>query len=516
MDNNVGKDDNDTKSPTGVASFLLNTLRRRIFPSVTHSVNHDDDTADDDKTNNDQKNYSPSERLYDLCSRNKFMTKNDTIVDPVSVALGIHQLVKSRGDDDPKNTDLDMSIVSRIDQQYYPSESDRYKPYLILKALTELDCNCLCHDHRHEMLYSTCYHEFIEHVLDMYSELQQDQGFTEQSLISISKKKVSSEIGPPPDVKRTTTHSSEEDETAADDAGDFHQEFCHSAETDGSETSFSERQVEMRKDFDPNRLPGSTSSKDSCLNGLIPAASSQNKKKKRGRRDKSRNNRGNARKAINNEVGSRIVYMPQFSSDVAVTNGRRCLLDAILSLVPDDESIHNHIKQEFVNTMSSKGDTPVSVGIKALSGQQMTLKHVTCLYKQPSKSLVYSLLNIREQCQLILVIRLWTRKVGPNGENYTDHCVAWDGTIVHDQPRSVRVNNSTDRSTEANCRAVLQRLFPTKDYSSWQIIQVFKLEGTTIKNAGKKKEGARKGPVCMGKKKKRNYDQRRARHRRFC
>ena len=515
MDNNVGKDDNDTKSPTGVASFLLNTLRRTIFPSVTHSVNHDDDTADDDKTNNDQKNYSPSERLYDLCSRNKFISTNDTIVDPVLVALRIHQLVKSHGDD-PKNTDLDMSIVSRIDQLYYPSESDRYKPYLILKALTELDCNCLCNDHRHEMLYSTCYHEFIENVLDMYSELQQDQGFTEQSLISISKKKVSSEIGPPPDVKRTTTHSSEEDETAADDAGDFHQEFCHSAETDGSETSFSERQVEMRKDFDPNRLPGSTSSKDSCLNGLIPAASSQNKKKKRGRRDKSRNNRGNARKAINNEVGSRIVYMPQFSSDVAVTNGRRCLLDAILSLVPDDESIHNHIKQEFVNTMSSKGDTPVSVGIKALSGQQMTLKHVTCLYKQPNKSLVYSLLNIREQCQLVLVIRLWTRKVGPNGENYTDHCVAWDGTIVHDQPRSVRVNNSTDRSTEANCRAVLQRLFPTKDYSSWQIIQVFKLEGTTIKNDGKKKEGAKKGPVLMGKKKKLNrHEDRRHRHRQF-
>ena len=184
MDNNIGKDDNDTKSPTGVASFLLN-IRRRIFPSVTHSVNHDDDTSNDGESNNDQKNYSPSERLYDLCSRYKFMTNNDTIIDPVLVALGIHQLVKSHGDD-PKNTDLDMSIVSRIDQLYYPSESDRYKPYLILKALTALDCNCLCNDHRHEMLYSTCYHEFIEHVLDMYSELQQDQGFTEQSLRSIS------------------------------------------------------------------------------------------------------------------------------------------------------------------------------------------------------------------------------------------------------------------------------------------------------------------------------------------
>ena len=89
------------------------------------------------------------------------------------------------------------------------------------------------------------------------------------------------------------------------DAGDFCQEFCHLAETDGSETSFSEPQVEVRQGFDPSRLPGSTSSKDSSLNGLIPAASSRNKKKKRRRRNKSHHKRrGNARKAVNNKVGS--------------------------------------------------------------------------------------------------------------------------------------------------------------------------------------------------------------------
>ena len=92
----------------------------------------------------------------------------------------------------------------------------------------------------------------------------------------------------------------------------------------------------MCQDFDPSRLPSSTSSKDSCLNGLIPAASaSQKKKKKSGRRNKSHNNRGNARKAVNNEVGSKIVYMPQLLLEVSVTNDRRCLLDAILSLVPE-------------------------------------------------------------------------------------------------------------------------------------------------------------------------------------
>ena len=513
MDNNVGKDDNDTKSPTGVASFLLNTLRRRIFPSVTHSVNHDDDTADGDKThagivgnhsanadnhdtNDSQITLSFSERLYDLCSRYKFMTKNDTIIEPVLVASGIRQLVESRG-----------------------KSWDEHRPYLIHQFLTEeLRCKCLCEDYQHDdMLHSTCYQEFIGQVLEMYSDLRKDDEFTEDSLLSISKEKELSKLCPP-NVKRTTTHSSDEDEMIADDAGDVvHEEFCSSAETDGSEPSFSEPQVEMFAGFDPSQLPCSTLSKDSCRNGTIPTeTSNQNKKKKRRKhRNQSCRKRARHSNAVNNEVGSKIVYLPQLSSEVSsLTNDRRCLLDAILSLVPDDESIRNHVKQEFIRTMSSKGDTPISVGIKALSGQQMTLKHVTYLYDQPNKSLVYSLLNIRDQCQLILVIRLWTRKVGPNGENYTDHCVAWDGTIVHDQPRSVRVNNSTDRANEANCRAVFQRLFPTKDYSSWQIIQVFKLEGTTMNNAGKKKEGARKGPVSMRKKRKRN--QWRDRHRRFC
>ncbi len=109
----IGGDD-DTKSPTGIAALsLLRTVKRRLnfwgennevdsdkvkpdVRNIVHNreVNSNDDTAND----SDQQNYSPSERLYDLCSRYNFMTKNDTIVEPVLVASGIHQLVESRGD----------------------------------------------------------------------------------------------------------------------------------------------------------------------------------------------------------------------------------------------------------------------------------------------------------------------------------------------------------------------------------------------------------------------------------
>ena len=99
MNNHRGKDDNDNNSPTGIAalSFIRSVRRRLNFfgdnnedsdegktndRNVVYNqeVNSNDDTCDDGKTNNDQKNYSPSERLYDLCSRYKFMTKNNTII----------------------------------------------------------------------------------------------------------------------------------------------------------------------------------------------------------------------------------------------------------------------------------------------------------------------------------------------------------------------------------------------------------------------------------------------------
>ena len=154
----ANKDDNDTKSPTGIAAWpLIRSVRRRLHLLF-------DDTSNDGETNNDQKNYSSSERLYDLCSRYKFRTNNDTIIDPVLVALGIHQLVKSRGD-----------------------SWDEHRPYLIQQILTQLRCKCLCEDDQHDdMLHSTCYQEFIGQVLDMYPDLRQDDEFTENSLISIS------------------------------------------------------------------------------------------------------------------------------------------------------------------------------------------------------------------------------------------------------------------------------------------------------------------------------------------
>ena len=187
----------------------------------------------------------------------------------------------------------------------------------------------------------------------------------------------------------------------------------------------------------------------------------------------------------------------------------------LLSLITD-ETIQDDLKQEFVRTMSSKGDTPISVGIKALSCHCMTLKHVTDQYNNYDEP-AFSLLQMRMKCQLIIVVRLWSHVVGPNGETYVDHCVAWDGSIIHDQPKSVQVNNSSDRRNKANCRAVFERLFHRKEYAKWQIIQVFELISIQTKkspdtalgtnhglNHGLKISNVRNDPAASGRKRRRN------------
>jgi hypothetical protein len=60
--------------------------------------------------------------------------------------------------------------------------------------------------------------------------------------------------------------------------------------------------------------------------------------------------------------------------------------------------------------------------------------------------------------------------------------VAWDGSIIHDRPKSVQVNNSSDRANKSNCRAVFERLFHRKEYAKWQIVQVFELKSISGKN----------------------------------
>ena len=75
---------------------------------------------------------------------------------------------------------------------------------------------------------------------------------------------------------------------------------------------------------------------------------------------------------------------------------------------------------------------------------------------------------------LVVIVRLWDLQ---RHDWYTDHCVAWDGSIIHDHPKSVQVNNSSDRSSRPNSKAVFERIFHKKEYKRWQITNIYELIG---------------------------------------
>src|SRR6056300_65155 len=83
-------------------------------------------------------------------------------------------------------------------------------------------------------------------------------------------------------------------------------------------------------------------------------------------------------------------------------------------------------------------------------------------------------------------------------------CVAWDGSIIHDQPKSVKVNNSSDRANELNSRAVFNRIFHPNDYAKWQIIQVFKLLSSTNQNHSISGRKRRRNQNTRGRNRKKN------------
>ena len=186
-------------------------------------------------------------------------------------------------------------------------------------------------------------------------------------------------------------------------------------------------------------------------------------------RKKSSHKRTNTKKAKSTECGSRIIMNPLPQVPDGVPNGRRCLLYALMAHIPEP-TIREKLTERFINNMSPTGDTPISVAINALACHHMMLEPVTWKFNEGCYA--YNLLQIRQTCRLVVVVRLWD-KMRPKW--FTNHCVAWDGFIIHDHPKCVEVNNVSDRSNSANSTAVFERIFHKKEYARWQITNVFEL-----------------------------------------
>ena len=227
--------------------------------------------------------------------------------------------------------------------------------------------------------------------------------------------------------------------------------------------------------------------KDSVWSSIGPPASSPKRSNGRGRKPPKKrngtknrnylgltqrnNNRANTKKANNIDAGSRIIMHSMPPVPEEVPNSRRCLLYALLAIIKDPV-IKDALTCTFLANMPPKGDTPISVAINALAFHKMALVRATHKFNQGCYA--FNLLQIRPICRIIVIVRLWDLKCP---KWYTDHCVAWDGSIVHDHPKSVVVNNSSDRSSSLRSKAVFERIFHKKEYHRWQITNIYELIG---------------------------------------
>ena len=137
----------------------------------------------------------------------------------------------------------------------------------------------------------------------------------------------------------------------------------------------------------------------------------------------------------------------------------------------DDKVLSEKFTADYVDRNPPKGeDTPISHANSVLKPHCMTL--VSATHRFQEGCMAYNLLQIRKHCRLIIVVQLWDLKFPKMS---CRHCVAWDGSIVHDRPYSVGVNNSSDRDNSANSRAVFERLFYRTVYYRWQITNIYEL-----------------------------------------
>lgn len=214
-------------------------------------------------------------------------------------------------------------------------------------------------------------------------------------------------------------------------------------------------------------------------------ASSRNRKQKRQRKKKNnskrskkrRHSRANDKKAEEEEGGSRLIInksTPAVPRGAGAPNNRTCLLEAILPHIRDTK-VKEEVKSSFLAIMPEEGDTSISTANATLARHNMVIRRASERYNCGG-SIAFHLLQ-EYSCSLIIHLRLYDLN---DASLFASHFVAWDGKEVHDFPKSVRVNNSTDR-TEARCNDVFERLYHKKKFSRWHITSVYELVGNQEK-----------------------------------
>ena len=222
----------------------------------------------------------------------------------------------------------------------------------------------------------------------------------------------------------------------------------------------------LHSSSDPPADLSSTKSKGKCRR---PPKKKNGKSKSRGK-NRSENVIAHNKKANKKEHGSRVIINHSLPVLHGVPNDRTCILDSICAHI-GDPTIKLALVSSFYQMMPKHGDTSILLANKILDEHGMVLKRATPKYQGDQDGCMDFKLLQQRKCRLIVSVSLYDLK---EPDRYAPHCVAWDGELIHDRPKSVQVNNTYDR-TPANSRAVFNRLFHKQNYSRWEFGDIYEL-----------------------------------------
>ena len=154
-------------------------------------------------------------------------------------------------------------------------------------------------------------------------------------------------------------------------------------------------------------------------------------------------------------------------------NNRTCMPFAIAALLQDHPDIMDAILESLLSAMPGEGDMKTSEAKKALAPHGMWLERVGKNYNKKG-GYPYHLLQ-EYKCNLIIHIKLTNIR-----KQNMFHCISWDGTTIHDQPQSIKVNDTYDRRKPHLARKVFDKLYPKNKFLSWQITNVFQVCGEVL------------------------------------
>ena len=192
---------------------------------------------------------------------------------------------------------------------------------------------------------------------------------------------------------------------------------------------------------------------DSLVGGKRKSGKSRNRKKRKKVRSNNHNVKG----------GCRVVNTPLTNEP----EQRDCMERALHSLLTPKEK-EMVISEPFPLPSDHGGDVSIAISNMWLMKYGMMLEPVTSRYDTKKGGLLYNLLQDLES-RLVIKVVLTMCDGG-----IADHFIAYDGTTLHDVPHSIKPLR-IDRKNPRNCLAIFKKLYPTTNYLSFQVTNVFEL-----------------------------------------